>query len=35
MKSIYTESEDKDDKEIGEEEDIVISKGSIILELDF
>lgn len=35
MKSIYTESEDKDDKEIGEEEDIVVSKGSIILELDF
>jgi hypothetical protein len=35
MKSIYTDSEDKEDREIGEEEDTVVSKGSIIFEIDF
>lgn len=33
--SFYANSEDADDRETAENESIVISKGSIILELDF
>ena len=35
MKSIYANSENKEDRDIAEEEDVVVSKGSIVLELNF